>query len=141
MLERKGYVYRFIGANAEVLYVGKTVDMPRRMKQHFSEESHLAHTDLYKNTYRIEYMKCATEYDALRVELYFINLYKPRYNTDSKIKNFISKDRTMNHSWKVYKVLKEEPIENVAQRERIAKYMPVAMAILYFGIIGLYLFQ
>ena len=34
---RKGYVYRFLDENLKVLYVGKTVNMHYRMKEHFSK--------------------------------------------------------------------------------------------------------
>ena len=39
MLNRKGYVYKFIDEKDNVLYVGKTVNMEQRMKNHFSKKS------------------------------------------------------------------------------------------------------
>ena len=55
MFERKSYIYRFLDMNNTVLYVGKTVNLANRMKNHFSKKSHLANTDLYNQVQRIEY--------------------------------------------------------------------------------------
>ena len=74
-INRKGYVYKFIDEKNNVLYVGKTVNMDARMKNHFSKKSHLAHTDLYNKVQRIEYMTCKNEFEALQKELMYINFY------------------------------------------------------------------
>ena len=57
-INRKGYVYKFIDEKNNVLYVGKTVNMDARMKQHFSQKSHLHGSGLYEQIQRIEYMTC-----------------------------------------------------------------------------------
>ena len=75
MLERKSYCYRFLDGKNKVLYVGKTVNMHNRMKNHFSKKSHLANTDLYSQVQRIEYITCKDEVQSLQNELYYINLY------------------------------------------------------------------
>ena len=88
-INRKGYVYKFLDEKNNVLYIGKTVNMEQRMKNHFSKKSHLANTDLYSKVQRIEYLTCKDEFEALQKELTYINLYKPKYNTASKIKQLI----------------------------------------------------
>ena len=103
MIQRKGYVYRFMSDKNQVLYIGKTDNMDQRMNHHFSKKSHLAHTDLYTRVQRIEYMTCKSEYEALQKELAYINFYKPRYNSASKIKQLI--DSPVNDKWKVYKII------------------------------------
>ena len=128
MLNRKGYCYKFIDEKNNVLYVGKTVSMEQRLKHHFSKRSHLAHTDLYKRVQRIEYMKCKDEFEALQKELIYINFYKPRYNSASKIKQLIPPPPTTD-KWKVYKVIK--PLEAHQERENyirdtFAPYITVA---------------
>lgn len=138
-MERKGYVYRFIGMNNQILYIGKTINLNLRMKNHFSSKSHLAHTDLYSKVQRIEYITCKSEYEALQKELMYINYYKPRYNSASKIKQLI--DPPSNDKWKVWKVIKEMPREQQKQNDRIAKLLPIAMCLFFFSIIGLYLFK
>ena len=133
MIQRKGYVYRFMSDKNQVLYVGKTVNMDQRMKHHFSKKSHLAHTDLYTRVQRIEYMTCKSEYEALQKELAYINFYKPRYNSASKIKQLI--DSPGNDKWKVYKVIK--PLEAHQERENYIrdKYLPYVAVASYIAIV------
>lgn len=133
MIQRKGFVYKFISDKNQVLYVGKTVNMDARMKQHFSKKSHLAHTDLYTKVQRIEYITCKSEYEALQKELAYINFYKPRYNSASKIKQLI--DPPGNDKWKVYKVIKPLTTEQEKTNRNIQKWLPVAMCLFFISII------
>lgn len=134
MIQRKGYVYKFIDEKNNVLYVGKTVNMDYRMKQHFSKSSHLSHTDLYTKVQRIEYMTCKSEYEALQKELMYINFYKPRYNSASKIKQLIDPPPKTDR-WKVYKVIR--PLEAHQERENYirGKYLPIVIASMFVFII------
>lgn len=133
MIQRKGYVYRFMSDKNQVLYVGKTVNMDQRMKHHFSKKSHLAHTDLYTRVQRIEYITCKSEYEALQKELAYINFYKPRYNSASKIKQLI--DPPGNDKWKVYKVIKPLTTEQEKTNRNIQKWLPIAMCLFFISII------
>lgn len=133
MIQRKGFVYKFISDKNQVLYVGKTVNMDARMKNHFSKKSHLAHTDLYTKVQRIEYITCKSEYEALQKELAYINFYKPRYNSASKIKQLI--DPPGNDKWKVYKVIRPLTREQEKTNRNIQKWLPVAMCLFFISII------
>ena len=133
MFERKSYVYRFLDMNNTVLYVGKTVNLANRMKNHFSKKSHLAHTDLYKQVQRIEYITCKDEFQSLQNELYYINLYKPRYNSQSKIKQLIKRDKNINDNWKVYKVIKPMDSKQAQINHRREKYLPIAMSVFFIA--------
>ena len=133
MIQRKGYVYRFMSDKNQVLYVGKTVNMDQRMKHHFSKKSHLAHTDLYTRVQRIEYMTCKSEYEALQKELMYINFYKPKFNTASKIKQLI--DPPGNDKWKVYKVIRPLTKEQEKTNRNIQKWLPIAMCLFFISII------
>ena len=133
MIQRKGFVYKFIDEKNQVLYVGKTVNMDARMKNHFSKKSHLAHTDLYTKVQRIEYITCKSEYEALQKELAYINFYKPRYNSASKIKQLI--DPPGNDKWKVYKVIKPLTTEQEKTNRNIQKWLPIAMCLFFISII------
>ena len=133
MIQRKGYVYRFMSDKNQVLYVGKTVNMDQRMKHHFSKKSHLAHTDLYTRVQRIEYMTCKSEYEALQKELAYLNFYKPRYNSASKIKQLI--DPPGNDRWKVYKVIRPLTKEQERTNENIQRWLPVVMCLFFISII------
>ena len=133
MIQRKGFVYKFISDKNQVLYVGKTVNMDARMKNHFSKKSHLAHTDLYTKVQRIEYITCKSEYEALQKELAYINFYKPRYNSASKIKQLI--DPPGNDKWKVYKVIKPLTTEQEKTNRNIQKWLPIAICLFFISII------
>ena len=133
MIQRKGYVYRFMSDKNQVLYVGKTANMDQRMKHHFSKKSHLAHTDLYTRVQRIEYITCKSEYEALQKELAYINFYKPRYNSASKIKQLI--DPPGNDRWKVYKVIRPLSKEQEKTNENIERWLPVVMCLFFISII------
>lgn len=135
MFERKGYVYKMIDMSNQVLYVGKTVNITRRMKQHFSNKSHLYGRGLYENIQRIEYITCKNEYESLQTELYYINFYKPKFNKESKIADFVAIDNNINKNWKVWKVLKSIPLEQQLLNERYAKYMPLAMGVFFIATI------
>ena len=131
MFERKSYVYRFMDMNNNVLYVGKTVNLSNRMKNHFSKKSHLANTDLYKQVQRIEYITCKDEFQSLQNELYYINLYKPRYNSQSKIKQLIKRDPSIKDNWKVWKVIKAMDNKQAQINHRREKYIPIAMSVFF----------
>ena len=117
----------------QVLYVGKTVNMDQRMEHHFSKKSHLAHTDLYTRVQRIEYMTCKSEYEALQKELAYINFYKPRYNSASKIKQLI--DPPGNDRWKVYKIIRPLTKEQERTNKNIQRWLPVVMCLFFISII------
>ncbi|XTR39303.1 nucleotide excision repair endonuclease (plasmid) [Paraclostridium tenue] len=129
MFERKAYVYKFVGERNDILYIGKTVNMERRMSQHFGSKSHLKKMgkgDIYGKIQRIEYLKCKTEYDALLKELYYINYYKPPYNSSSKIKQIIPPQKEKDN-WKLYKTIKPLKKEITRDNTRIEKYLPIVL--------------
>lgn len=79
------YVYRFRHyLTNEIIYVGKTKrDINTRINEHFKNNGHLP-KKCYENVGKIEYLEVASDADALLVELYLINKYKPKYNTNGK---------------------------------------------------------
>lgn len=108
------YVYRFRHyLSNEIIYVGQTSrNMSSRMKEHFGKRGHLP-SKCYKSVGKIEYIDIGTKADARLVELYFINKYKPKYNTEGKVDDFQSKkyDLAMKllirSRWKVYEIRKK----------------------------------
>ena len=134
MIQRKGFVYKFISDKNQVLYVGKTVNMDARMKNHFSKKSHLHGSGLYEQIQRIEYMTCKNEFEALQKELMYINFYKPRYNSASKIKQLIDPP-PKSDKWKVYKVIRPLTKEQEKTNRNIQKWLPIAMCLFFISII------
>lgn len=79
-------VYLFKGSSGTVLYVGKAIDLARRVRQYFySDHAHGTKTEqLVGQIHRIEVRKTATEFDALLLEASLIHTLQPRYNSIAK---------------------------------------------------------
>lgn len=68
------YVYRFINDDGVIIYVGKTINLDNRFKQH----EHLT-----KDVKTIEYIECTSESDMAWKEIYYINLFKNDKTTNT----------------------------------------------------------
>jgi excinuclease UvrABC nuclease subunit len=75
------YVYKFIDNENNVIYVGRTENITRRItKEHFTKNGHLPKT-CYDKCCRIEYAKVKSLNESRLYELYLISKYKPEYNS------------------------------------------------------------
>lgn len=95
------FVYRLLGADNEVLYVGKTSDLKRRINSHLSN-SHLPE-ECINDIAKVEYILMKSSAMMYIKEIYYINLYKPIYN-ELLVANepiFIIKDFA-NDKWTTY---------------------------------------
>ena len=101
------YVYRFIDTTGKVIYIGKTINIHNRMKQHF-RGGHLP-LECYKSVSRIEYQKYRTESDSLIMETYYITKYNPKYNQLQKSRD-IPNIEFDEKKWRIYKEL--QPIRS-----------------------------
>ena len=63
----KYFVYRFLDKTGNILYVGKTVNLTRRI---------LSHEHLNDEVKSIEYLECKSEADMGWKEVYYINLFR-----------------------------------------------------------------
>lgn len=113
MLFQKSYVYRFINSDEKIIYVGKTNNLDRRYVQHFNKKGHLP-SECYNSVWKIEYIKTDTELNALLLETYYINKYRPQYNKLNKTYKATSTEnvnlKEIKDNWKVYKIV--NPILN-----------------------------
>lgn len=99
-------VYRFKNKEDKIIYVGKTKNgMDSRMKIHFSKNGHLDST-CYKEVNTIEYIKLNSQIDMDIKELYYINKYKPKYNTISKYDSNNTCIDLSEDEWLVYQLNK-----------------------------------
>lgn len=79
-MSNKFYVYRFLNDNGEVIYIGRTNDLQRRLEtEHFSEYGHLS-KECYRECKTIEFMELDSKSEMKVYELYLINRYSPKYN-------------------------------------------------------------
>lgn len=108
MLFQKSYVYRFINSDEKIIYVGKTNNLDRRYVQHFNKKGHLP-SECYNSVWKIEYIKTDTELNALLLETYYINKYRPQYNKLNKTYKATSTEnvnlKDINSNWRTYRVV------------------------------------
>lgn len=96
------YVYRFLNSNNEVIYVGKTNDLDRRMKQqHFTNAGNLTMEE-YGEVNEVEYITLKTRIDMDIKELYYINTWKPKFNRKDKIEESIALELAVADEWLKY---------------------------------------
>lgn len=94
------YVYRFINNDSKIIYVGKCEVLKRRMLQH-AKSKNVKYRTAYEEAVRIEYIIEPTPKEARIKELYYINLYKPKYNEQDKQEEEITL-RLKNDIWLTY---------------------------------------
>lgn len=79
-------VYLFRDKNGAILYIGKAIDLNRRVKQYFRSHDAIGPktNQLVTHIHRIKTIRTANEFDALLLETRLIGLHKPKYNSISK---------------------------------------------------------
>lgn len=107
--------YRFLDHEAKVIYIGTSKNIHRRLfSQHFKNGYGHLPIDCYKSTCKIEIIKLKDYAQALALEQYLIDKYRPKYNKKDKSKdiftptNFddIEKYKEL-EKWKLYYTFKE----------------------------------
>jgi excinuclease ABC subunit C len=75
-------VYKFIGSQDIILYVGKAKNLKNRLNSYFGDKKYtLAKTKaLLRNAIKLEYIITETEQDALLLENSLIKTHQPKYN-------------------------------------------------------------
>ncbi len=74
-------VYKFIGDNDIVLYVGKAKNLKKRVASYFNKNQKVYKTKLLvRNAVKIDFTVVHSEQDALLLESTLIKRYQPRYN-------------------------------------------------------------
>ena len=128
------YCYRFKDVNGNIIYVGKTVDMNKRMEQHFGGRGHID-KDCYKSVARIEYQKYKTESYALIYETYYITKYSPKYNKlgQSRDKPTVELEEK---EWKTYQVLKKQVEKSPASWGCLTYILIIALIYAIFQLIA-----
>lgn len=75
------YLYRFLNSCGEIIYIGRTKNIYRRIiKEHFSQNTHLP-DECYFETDRIEVTEIDNESEEVAFEAILINKIRPKYNT------------------------------------------------------------
>ena len=79
-------VYRYIGKEGDILYVGKAKNLKNRISSYFTAGKNLAYRTrvMIKNADHVEFTIVDTEHDALLLENTLIKKHQPRYNVNLK---------------------------------------------------------
>lgn len=75
-MESKNYIYELYDLNGELLYIGKTQDFSRRLRQHLKTK------EWSSEIFSIYLAECANATEMDIYELYYIGKLKPKYNKD-----------------------------------------------------------
>lgn len=128
------YVYRFKDIDEDIIYVGYTSQtLEKRMQQHW-DRGHLPDV-CYNNVSKIEFIEYKTNADAMIMETFFINEYKPKFNKLNKQLDKVTLPFQVNKEWKLYKTLKhEKPIRKYDYL--IVKVLEILCFLLMLGIAG-----
>jgi DNA polymerase-3 subunit epsilon len=74
-------VYRFLGANGQVLYIGKANDLRRRILSHFSSDHRdQREMEMCQQVTEIDWTRCSGELGALLLEAELVKSQSPIYN-------------------------------------------------------------
>lgn len=84
-LPAKPGVYYFHDNKDKVIYVGKAVNIKKRVSGHFTQnDPERKRQQLYRNIHNISFVQCATELEALVLESTEIKRLWPKYNFSQK---------------------------------------------------------
>ncbi len=72
-METQYYVYKYVGDDGEIVYVGYTKDLKQRHYNHHIDSFY--HDELW-------YIECSEKSDALYLKEYLIRKYHPKYNKE-----------------------------------------------------------
>lgn len=103
-------IYKFIGEQDEVLYVGKAKDILKRVTSYFNKQAAYKTRALLFHAQRLEFMIVDTEADALLLENNLIKNLQPKYNVTLK-----------DGKTYTYLCIKKEPFPRVFFTRRLIK--------------------
>jgi len=74
------HIYRFLNQHNNIIYIGRTNNVMRRLRQeHFTPRGHLPDT-CYKETVAVDVATLSSPNEAKMYELYLIEQHHPKYN-------------------------------------------------------------
>src|SRR3989338_77736 len=81
-------IYLFKGDQGEILYIGKALNLKKRVNSYFSTAKERLHSPksavMVKRVRDLEIIETQTEVDALLLEAQLVRQHEPRYNTELK---------------------------------------------------------
>lgn len=84
LAENRPAVYRMLGPNDEVIYVGKSVSVRTRLLSYFRADRGEKATEIISHTRRIMWDYVSSEFAALLLEMRLIQRWRPLFNVQHK---------------------------------------------------------
>ena len=92
------YVYRFLNSQKEIIYVGKSKNLTHRLYSHFNNQQ----KEWMSEVSFVEVAKFQDGATMSLYELYYIDLFKPKYNRDGVYKNSLTTIELPNVAFSIY---------------------------------------
>ena len=73
------YIYKMFNKNNEIIYIGKTINIDQRLRQHMTDKD----KKWFKTVSKIYYAECLNKTDMDIYEIYYINKLVPLHNKQS----------------------------------------------------------
>ena len=73
------YIYKMFDKNNKIIYIGKTIDIDQRIRQHMMDKD----KNWFKTVSKIYYAECLNKTDMDIYEIYYINKLVPLHNKQS----------------------------------------------------------
>lgn len=84
LAENRPAVYRMLGPNSEVIYVGKSVSLRNRLLSYFRADRGEKATEIISHTRRILWDYVPSEFASLLTEMRLIQRWRPLFNVEHK---------------------------------------------------------
>lgn len=109
-MQQTFYLYRFLDDKDNVLYIGRTNNIERRIiKEHFTSNTHLP-PECYLEVAKVEYASFVNESEEVAYEAILINQVRPKYNKQFK-DNATFEVQIPSIEWKEFQWNFPEPME------------------------------
>ena len=130
-LPRRPGVYVFRDAGRRPLYVGKAVDLRRRVRSYFTGDDRRKVGGLLRELHTVDHVECSSELEASVLEVRMIHELVPRYNSRTKHwRSYAYVKVTVNEAWPRLSVVRQPrrgdgcvylgPVGSVGTAQRIA---------------------
>lgn len=104
------YVYEYLDEENDVAYIGKTINLEKRIKQHCSENK-------FQGLNKIRYIICKNKNEMDNLENHLISNLQPYLNIDYNRFSFLSEDYPSKIKWIEY----DKDINYPSSRKEIKK--------------------
>lgn len=138
--------YRFLDNEAKTIYIGKSKNVHRRLfSQHFKKNGTYGHLPIqcYKDTCKIEIIKCKDHAQTVALEQYLIDKYIPKYNTSDKRKDLFNTTKFENidyykqlENWRLYYTFREYDFNKIKMSKKQNRLAIAITFIFFITVIG-----